>query len=1461
MDDSLGYSLTLKNIKAALSSLSENGTPLFMLKRKPPQDELETLGIKDYIAISECPVIENENYYSFLETYFSRDFSATHHRKFNQRNMLFFLFGGYRRFANITDEKLSYIFNGKNRAQSDVELFAEDLLRWKGILLDDGQWHVVNSEKNSLQGETISLFQYIVKMNDILIHEFCSSTSLEGFRDLLRSFSKEICSAEQSGLEDSIAPMNQEHVEMLSTLLDLLYGLAVVNTDDEQSIYLAEGLTWLMTASILRSKLSCIRDEMIQSLQNAHRSAARIGIIKTETLDDSHKMIPTNQDLGLYDRIMERFHYSKSQHPSIRMIDPDPSLIPEGLPGIKSSERVGTIDNKEPRSIKQMVLDSWREPIHKHKHILLIGEGGIGKTVAILTLPDEEWLVKFHIPFLYIPLQDLDIYEGNLNDYIRNSYGSDAEKIVDLANTPWKNHPELLLLLDGFNEIPDQFKATAERYIREWMDRPGVQVIATSRISFMLTGRFVEYKLEPLPIKTVRNALLLLDINEEELPEKKDPIWDVIRIPLMLTLYTRTERFRDISEDEWNLSDLLDWKPSNNAACIIWNYLETEICHCIKTAEDNSARIMSASAILALAPFICFEMLKNNEFYLDKKTFFNYIKLACGFYEKHPEIIFPQVQRIKDVFDDYDDIRIADESDWKKYAKILTNQIALFQKQVSFRKTSVQNSIIEEAIYVPVHQNFRDALAAFFVISCLQGFKRIQEKQTQSWDLFQYMDYYIKKNIAELLTDKELEEIWEYHRKVDPENGTITWILMDLIGLKRNYDYREMDFSGLDLTKTSLHRLLSRRNDICTLPTIKGRFSGTKISKDTLLPRMCSTTITGLSFCRDGTTLASVSQEGVIHIFDLEKGQDQVLTVDNEEILGISFSPRDNSLASCSSSGAIRIWDIFNGYSWVLGKHSGVQVISYAPGGHQLASASKDGTINIWEIDRRSIRVLGKYSGVRCISFSPNGEMLACGSTDGIIRIFDTNTGNSKILGEDFGIVTRLEFEPRKNHLFSCSTNGTIRIFDLNNGSIHILDQILYFLECLALSPDGKYLACESLNEIHVYDLESGKSSILGRDNGVITCLEFAPRKNCLVSGSTDGTIRVFDFDTGQQQTLTHFPRTISSMAYDPKRACLACGLYDSTIRIWDVETGDNHVLGSFDGDITCLVYDPGSDSLVSGDITGTIHIWDVNNGDSKILRAHPELICIAFDLSQDLLISGSTDDSLQIWNTNSGESRILGKHQGLTCIAYIPEKKYLISCSRNGTIYKWDLENSQEQTYDAYDNKEPVTCIAVDHVGDRIIISSCQRTNEVPVVTQETYENIEWSSSISIWSFESGQSRVLGCVSELITCIEYDPGQDILFSGSQDGTLRIWEMESGDNRVLGKHPGLDFITCDLMRDYLISASYDGSIHISNVEKPSKIKRFRNIPGIIISGANLEAAIMTEEDREFFRQAGAKVRN
>ena len=182
--------------------------------------------------------------------------------------------------------------------------------------------------------------------------------------------------------------------------------------------------------------------------------------------------------------------------------------------------------------------------------------------------------------------------------------------------------------------------------------------------------------------------------------------------------------------------------------------------------------------------------------------------------------------------------------------------------------------------------------------------------------------------------------------------------------------------------------------------------------------------VRSVAFNPDGSTLASGSGGGTIHLWDATTGQHQhALTGHRSAVNSVAFNPDGSTLASGSGGGTIRLWDATTGQHLkgltvqdVFGRAEIVNSVAFSPDGSTLASAVESflsGIIHLWDADTglhlRKITELGAGGGILSIAFSPDGSTLAgtsqilSGGRVGDLYLWDADTGS------------RLELEPPDN--------------------------------------------------------------------------------------------------------------------------------------------------------------------------------------------------------------------------------------------------------------------------------------------------------------------------------------------------------------------------------------------------------------------------------------------------------------
>jgi WD40 repeat protein/Flp pilus assembly protein TadD len=150
-----------------------------------------------------------------------------------------------------------------------------------------------------------------------------------------------------------------------------------------------------------------------------------------------------------------------------------------------------------------------------------------------------------------------------------------------------------------------------------------------------------------------------------------------------------------------------------------------------------------------------------------------------------------------------------------------------------------------------------------------------------------------------------------------------------------------------------------------------------------------------ITFSRDGSRMASASQDGTARIWDTATWR-ELHILDNPDtasesgqrrVYDVAFSPNGAFLAMASAEGNVILFDVASGemLQRLRGHANEVQGVAFAPDGFTLASGSIDGTLRFWNTATwRELLRLEPEKGFspRSIAFSPDGDrLLACDHT------------------------------------------------------------------------------------------------------------------------------------------------------------------------------------------------------------------------------------------------------------------------------------------------------------------------------------------------------------------------------------------------------------------------------------------------------------------------------------------------
>ena len=1058
--------------------------------------------------------------------------------------------------------------------------------------------------------------------------------------------------------------------------------------------------------------------------------------------------------------LAETLRKTRDAHPSFRLIAVD-EIDQKLFPGIRETEfahipaqcSVGSGGPVSP--VWDIVRESWKtKPV---PNVVIEGEGGIGKTTALFSLCNAQ---KPDVPAVYVPMHQLLRKDGTLidiSDYLTCD-GRDKDKfdkvygpqIRLLFSTTMGERPNLLVLLDGFNEVPQDKREDMLDAVNDWyLNHHGAQLVAVSRpmdglnLGKELAGKPLAVTLAPLEREVIRRYLKDYD---REIPLENAPIWKVLCYPLFLTLYLKTGALKGKSSARYPLAP----KQADSGGALIWNFLQRELLR----QTDEGWVLRCAVACEYLLPRIAWEMTERHSFVLDQDEAIQWTEQALAELDakalpKHLAALFRTYERKhakkRGTLPDFSGV------DWPR--TVLHDCGLLVPYQEEERDETGADG---PARYALMHQNFRDCLAALHLLNAAEAAKRgLPRLWRRSHDPY-VLDY-----AAELAEADTAARLWEALRTLRPTNSAAVCTQLEL--QKRRGDGRTLDFSGMDLRGLSLAPYLRKGEGGLSLFRSAALSAGTALERNTFRFQGHNDRVNCVAVLSDGR-IVSGSKDGTLRVWDSGGGAClHVLEGHSGSVYCVAALP-EGRIVSGSDDWTLRVWDSVSGECLqVLEGHSALVTCVVALPEGRIVSGSGDRTLRVWDsVSGECLQVLEGHSDwVDCVAALPDGRIVS-GSFDGTLRVWDNVSGEClQVLEGHSALVCCVAALP-DGRIVSGSDDGTLRVWDIGSGKcLQVLEGHSALVRCVAALPEGRIVSGSRDETLRVWDIESGAClQVLKGYERSVNCVAALPDGR-IVSGLDDGTLRVWDSGSGKcLQVLKEHRGSVYSLAALPDGRIVSVS-DDGTLRVWD--NGSRVCLRVLEGHsdwVRCMAALPDG-RIISGSDDRTLRVWDSGSGEClQVLKGHSAWVFCMAALPEGRIVSGSVDRTLRVWDSGSGEClHVLEGHSAwVTCVAALPDGR-IVSGSADGTLRVWDSE-SGDCLQVLKGHKWSVHCVAALPDG-RIVSGSADGT-------------------LRVWDSGSGEClQVLEGHKWSVDCVAALPNGRIV-SGSIDGTLRIWDPDTG---------------------------------------------------------------------------------
>lgn len=1178
-----------------------------------------------------------------------------------------------------------------------------------------------------------------------------------------------------------------------------------------------------------------------------------------------------NDTLGLLNSSEKYYSSLKEENGRFHYLNIVDMIIPNG----KFVETNIKLNEKYNMPLKESMNILWKKSCW---HAVIVGEGGMGKTVSLLRLW-KEYLgasgTQYPIP-LFIELSEYNTaQEEEKANFIIKQIGcyylnkmylthEEEEALWDIIKTPITiketKIPSVILFLDGFNEISVEKSELLVELRKIIKLAHGIQIIITSRTDMrQMIGlqSFNRIDLQKLTVQQIEK-FLNISINLGY----RGKLYELIKNPMMISLYSATSK----TVEQYSEDPRFDLKREiETSGELLWNFVESQI---IKKYEDNcfkSNSIYYTFLLKFIIPYIGYKMELGGEFSITSSE----LKIIIDdIYEKYNSDIF---------FDAFDSF-IGFEN------TLGMEMLSGVDKRERFFKT--KNTICEElAILVEengryrfIHQNFRDYFAAVHIINQIKigNFDRKIPEEIKENIISDSVRRFIGDIEGEHLRKPQLsEDGWTLNKDnksvlytmieqckgvFDGSIGFAVWNIVEIWKCSRG-ELTGLNLSNLDLSRIGLN------NIICTRwykdKSLTTDFNKSKISNKNILSQGHTAPINNISYSRDGKKILTDSSDGTIKEWDVLTGEClKVYDGMTRIVFSAEYSNCGTKILSSSIDG-ISEWDIESGKCTKYFDDSGWKGnATYSKDDKKIIVHNYSGYIKEWDIDKetyiKKYKVDCKYGEVK---YSLNNEsVFILSPIEGVFEEICMHTGEVlRVLNKHFEGIETITYSFDERKVLTACKDGTIMEWDM-----------------------------ETLEYIRTYgnSVMNAYRVVYSRDGKKI------------LSAHRDGHIMEWSTETGEcigiyTVRYSSFDKFLLKYSKDAKKMLVAL-MESATFMEIDIYSGE--LIRRYEGNINGVndaIYNAEGNIIITVSQDCIIREWDVEKGIciKSYLGHFSEVSSVTYSNDGSKILSASDDKTIREWSTESG--RCLKVYEGnLECVnyaTYSPDNMKILSACSDGVVKEWFTDTQEFLEIYKCKQEEWITKVKYNRDGKKALISFGNGLIiEVSMDTKQTiraymehsevvydviYYNREnkilsasYDNKIKEWSTSTGEClRTYIGHNGSVNSIELSYDEEKILSASADHTIKEWDTKTGQciQTYEGHSGNIQRAVYSKDRKKILSASSDGTAREWSVETGECIRTYYNHSGLIIQNCSFRdlhvESDLSKEDIDIFKHYGAIV--
>ncbi len=312
------------------------------------------------------------------------------------------------------------------------------------------------------------------------------------------------------------------------------------------------------------------------------------------------------------------------------------------------------------------------------------------------------------------------------------------------------------------------------------------------------------------------------------------------------------------------------------------------------------------------------------------------------------------------------------------------------------------------------------------------------------------------------------------------------------------------------------------------------------------------------------------------------------------------------------------------------------------------------------------------------------GEALMVCDAEGSVYAFDGKSGATvwERRGVHEGGVLAVAIHPSGTAFATAGQDRRVLIWSAAEGQVsRAIDVGSGWVENVAWSPDGQWLAASCSRQVHAYGADGAE--VWRSDDHPSTVSAIAWSSVGELATACYGRVTFFDASTGELRQKLEWKGSLVSMVLSSDGDIVACGSQDNSVHFWRRSTEQDSMMSGYPAKPSALAFDDTGTLLATGG-GEAVTVWSFQGSGPEgtrpgVLELHVQPVTtLAFARRAMRLASGGRDGAVVVWSLQrDGEGGPIGDAVVAGVVAELywrPDGRSLAALDARGGVTVWRI-------------------------------------------------------------------------------------------------------------------------------------------------------------------------------------------